>query len=46
MAAKVMKKMLEGCKNINWSENTITIKSAINEESIAQIEALAEELCK
>ena len=46
MAAKVMKKMLEGCKNINWSENTITIKSALNEESIAQIEALAEELCK
>lgn len=46
MAAKVMKKMLEGCKNINWAENTITIKSALNEESIAQIEALAEELCK
>lgn len=46
MAAKVMKKMLEGCKNINWAENTVTIKSALNEESIAQIEALAEELCK
>lgn len=46
MAVKVMKKMLEGCKNINWAENTVTIKSALNEESIAQIEALAEELCK
>lgn len=46
MAAKVMKKMLEGCKNINWAENTVTIKSALNEESLAQIEALAEELCK
>ena len=46
MAAKVMKKMLEGCKNINWAENTVTIKSALNAESLAQIEALAEELCK
>ncbi|MDO4816417.1 MAG: MBL fold metallo-hydrolase [Bacillota bacterium] len=46
MAAKVMKKMLEGCKNITWAENTVTVMSALNANSAAQIEALAKELCK
>ena len=41
MAAKVMKKMLEGCKN-----TTVSIKSALNDDSNAQLEAMAEELCK
>ena len=45
-AAKVMKKMLEGCKNLTLAETTVTIKSALNEESTAQLEELAEELCK
>ena len=46
MAAKTMTKMLEGCKNIHFTETTVHIKSALNEESAAQIEALADELCK
>lgn len=45
-AEKVMKKMLEGCKNVVFAENTVHIKSALNEESNAQIQALADELCQ
>ena len=46
VAAKVMKKMLEGSKNITWTENNVKIFSALSAESEAQVEALAEELCK
>ena len=46
VAAKVMKKMLEGSKNITWTENNVKILSALSADSEAQIEALAEELCK
>lgn len=46
MAAKAMRAKLEGCKNITFAENTVQIRSALNEESTAQLEALAEELCK
>lgn len=45
-AAKVMRQMLEGCKKLTFAETAVTIKSAMNPESIAQIEALATELCK
>ena len=45
-AAKVMTKMFEGCKNINFTENTVKIMSAMDETSKAQIESLAKELCK
>ena len=43
-AAKTMKSMFEKSKNIKWLENTVSIKSALKEENIAQIEAMAEEL--
>ena len=46
LAAKVMRSMLEGCKNLTFADTTVHIKSALSEESEAQIEALAEELCK
>ena len=46
VAAKSMKKMLETSKNITWTENNVKILSALSAESEAQIEALAEELCK
>ncbi len=46
LAAKVMKGMLEGCKNLNYAENTVKIMSALNEESNSQLDALADELCK
>ena len=45
MAAKVMTGMLEKCKNLTFAQNTVHIKSALNEESSAQLEALAEEFC-
>ena len=46
LAAKTMKKMLEGCKNITYTDTTVKILSALNETSTAQIEAMADELCK
>ena len=46
MAAKVMKGMFEKSKNIAFAENTVKILSALSEESRAQIDALAKELCK
>ena len=36
--------MLEELKEISFAENAVKIKAAINEESAAQLEALAEEL--
>lgn len=46
LAAKAMRTRLESCKDITFAENTVQIRSALNDESIAQIEALAEELCR
>lgn len=46
MAAKAMRARLEGCKDITFAENTVQIRSALTEENMAQIEALAEELCR
>ncbi len=43
-AAKVIKGMLEGSKELTFAENTVKIMSALNEQSKAQIDALAEEL--
>lgn len=45
-AERVMKTMLEKSKNITYTENNVHIKSAVNEENIEQIKALAKELCK
>lgn len=45
LAAKVMKKMLEGCKNITYTDTTVKIMSALNDQSSEQLEQLAEELC-
>ena len=46
MAAKIMREMLENCKNLTYAENTVKILSALNEESSSQLNALAEELCR
>ena len=43
-AAKVMKGMLEGCKNTTFAETEVKILSAMTEENKAQIEQLAKEL--
>ena len=45
LAAKAMRAKLEACKDITFAEHTVQIRSALNEDSIVQIEALAEELC-
>ena len=45
LAAKTMKQMLSGCKNLTFAENVVHIKSALNEESAGQLEALAAEPC-
>ena len=42
-AAKEMKKLLEGCKNVTLG-STVTIRSAMTEETPAQLDALAQEL--
>ena len=46
LAAKVMRGLLEKCKNITFAANTVHIKSALNDESRGQLDKLAEELCQ
>lgn len=45
-AAKFMKAMLEGSKDITLVEPIVTVKGALNDESRARVEALAKELAK
>ena len=45
-AAKVMRSMLEGCKEITFTEQTVRIASALNDVSRGEITALADELCR
>lgn len=44
MAAKIMRGMLEGCKDITFTDTTVRILSALSEESRAAIDAMADEL--
>lgn len=44
-AAKVIKKHFENSKDITFTDTTVTINSAVNEQNIAQIKALADEIC-
>ncbi len=46
VAAKVMTRMLESSKNLTFTQNNVKILSALNDDSKAQIEALAQELVK
>ena len=46
MATKVMRGLLEGSKDISYTESTVRITSALSDESYAQLMALADELCK
>ena len=46
LAAKVMKGMLDSCKNLTFTDTTVKILSALNEESTAQLNALVEELSR
>lgn len=44
IATKIMKGKLENCKNITFAENNVKIFSAVSDENVAQIKALADEL--
>ena len=46
VAAKIMTKMLENSKDLRFTDTTVKIFSAMNDANRAQIEAMAEELCK
>ena len=46
MAAKIMKGMFAGSKNITFTDTTVKILSALNDQSKAQIDYMAEELCR
>ncbi len=45
-AAKTIKSMLGGCKNLTFTDTTVSIKSALNDANMAQIDALADEIWK
>ena len=45
-AAKVMRGMLEGSKNIRFAEQSVKLLSAISEENQTELATLAEELCR
>jgi len=45
MATRVMKTMLEKCKDLKFTDATVKIMSALNDESEESLKALAEELC-
>ena len=44
-AAEIMKEMLSECKDLTFADTTVKILSALNEDSTAQVNALAKELC-
>lgn len=46
LAAKVMKEALSDCKNLTFTDTSVKIVSALNEESTAQLNSLADELCR
>ncbi len=46
MATRVMKSMLEKCKDLKFAESTVKIMSALNAESEESLKSLADEICK
>ena len=46
LAAKVMRSMFEGSKNLTFTDTTVRILSAVNADSKQQIEDMAAELCR
>ena len=45
VATKIMKDMFAKSKNLTYADNTVRILSSLNDESLAQLDALADELC-
>ena len=46
LAAKVMRGMLEKCKNLTFTDTTVKIVSALNDESKTQLDSMVDELCR
>ncbi len=46
VAARIMRGALEKSKNLHFAQQSVKLLSAVNEESFAQIQALAEEICQ
>ena len=46
LAAKVMRGMLEKSRDLTYTDTTVTIRSALSADSRAQIDAMADELCR
>ena len=44
LSSRVMRKMLENSKNLTFADTVVKIFSAVKEENVAEIEALAAEL--
>jgi flavorubredoxin len=46
VAAKVMKDILSGCRELRFTDTTVRIRSALDDTSRAQLEAMADELTR
>lgn len=46
LAAKIMRGMLEKCKNLTFADNSVRILSSLSEENKVQIDNLVNELCR
>ena len=46
LSAKVMREMLSSSKNITFTDTTVKILSALNDDSSAQLNSLVDELCR
>ena len=46
LASKIMRGMLEKCKNLTFTDTNVRILSALNDESRTSLNALAGELCR
>ncbi len=46
LAAKVMRGMLEKCRNLTFTDTTVKILSALNGDSMAQLDDMVGELCR
>ena len=44
-ANKIMRGLLESCKNLTYLNNSCSIRSALNKDSTSQLDAMADELC-
>ncbi len=45
-SGKLMRSIMENCKNITFMESTVSLKSSVKPEKIEDIEALADEIAK